>query len=97
MRYIKQFGKPGDGFMMWELWQHRYHKPIPNTASPAAIGQYLCQHAPLSGDASAIIPTLPKRTYRASAQSIGEVKHRRKEVLFSQTKNSYYFVKVGVC
>lgn len=58
--YVKQKGKPRDGFMLWELWKHRHQEPVDGAASVESISQYICENLPLEGDCTQGVPTLPK-------------------------------------
>ncbi|MCW7538235.1 glycosyl hydrolase family 18 protein [Aquabacterium sp. A7-Y] len=61
VNYVKNKGRPGDGFMLWQIWKQRVHQPAPaGAATENSAGQYVCQHLPLKGDCSQSIPTLPK-------------------------------------
>lgn len=62
VNYVKNKGKSRDGFMLWQLWKHRFHEPIENAATASSASQYICEHLSLSGDKQRIIPTLPKST-----------------------------------
>lgn len=60
VKYIKNKGKPRDGFMLWEIWEHRHREPVEAAASAGSLSQYICKHLPLEGDCSQTIPKLPK-------------------------------------
>ncbi len=61
VNYIKNKGRPNDGFMIWQIWKERVHMPAPaGAATVNSAGQYVCRNLPLSGDASQAIPNLPK-------------------------------------
>nr|WP_170839834.1 glycosyl hydrolase family 18 protein [Lihuaxuella thermophila] len=63
VKYIKNKGKPYDGFMLWQLWKQRVHQPAPTgAATENTAGQYVCRNLPLAGDCSQTIPSLPKLT-----------------------------------
>ncbi|MCX7745713.1 MAG: glycosyl hydrolase family 18 protein [Clostridia bacterium] len=63
VNYIKNKGKPFDGFMIWQIWKERVHAPAPaGAASVNSAGQYVCRNLPLRGDANQVIPNLPKLT-----------------------------------
>ena len=62
VNYVKHKGRPGDGFMLWQIWKQRVHQPAPpGAATENAAGQFVCRHLPLAGDCSQAIPSLPKR------------------------------------
>lgn len=61
VKYIKNKGRPFDGFMLWQLWKQRVHLPAPaGAATENSAGQYVCRNLPLAGDCNQTIPTLPK-------------------------------------
>ena len=61
VKYIKNKGRPFDGFMLWQLWKQRVHLPAPaGAATENSAGQYVCHNLPLAGDCNQTIPTLPK-------------------------------------
>lgn len=62
VNYVKHKGRPGDGFMLWQIWKQRVHQPAPaGAATENSAGQFVCRHLPLAGDCSQAIPALPKR------------------------------------
>jgi chitinase len=61
VNYIKNNGRPYDGFMIWQIWKERVNAPAPQGAATVnSASQYVCQNLPLSGDASQTVPNLPK-------------------------------------
>lgn len=60
VNYVKYKGKARDGFMLWQLWKHRFHAPVENAATASSASQYICEHLPLLGDHKQGIPTLPR-------------------------------------
>ncbi|SMC25495.1 Carbohydrate binding domain-containing protein [Andreprevotia lacus DSM 23236] len=63
VKYIKNKGKPNDGFMIWQIWKQRVHQPAPaGAATENTAGQFVCYNLPLVGNCSDVLPTLPKLT-----------------------------------
>ncbi|HEX2926947.1 MAG TPA: hypothetical protein VHP38_11955, partial [Ruminiclostridium sp.] len=63
VNYIKNKGRPIDGFMIWQIWKERVYAPAPaGAATVNSAGQYVCRNLPLSGDPNQAIPNLPKLT-----------------------------------
>ena len=61
VNYVKNKGKPNDGFMIWQIWKQRVHQPAPSgAATENSAGQFVCRNLPLSGDCNQAIPVLPK-------------------------------------
>jgi chitinase len=61
VNYVRNKGKPSDGFMIWQIWKQRVHQPAPaGAATENSAGQYVCRNLPLAGDCNQTIPTLPK-------------------------------------
>jgi len=61
VNYVKNKGKPNDGFMLWQIWKQRVHQPArADAATENTAGQYVCKNLPLKGDCAQAIPTLPK-------------------------------------
>ncbi|KAF0814152.1 Chitinase D [Andreprevotia sp. IGB-42] len=61
VKYIKNKGKPNDGFMIWQIWKQRVHQPAPaGAATENSAGQFVCYNLPLVGNCSDVLPTLPK-------------------------------------
>ncbi|MCX7748891.1 MAG: glycosyl hydrolase family 18 protein [Clostridia bacterium] len=60
VNYVKNKGKPFDGFMIWQIWKQRVHQPAPaGAATENSAGQYICRNLPLRGDPNQTIPSLP--------------------------------------
>lgn len=60
--YIKKHGRSRDGFMLWQLWKHKFHEPLEKAASVNQVGTFLNEHLPLDGDSDHIVKPLPRRT-----------------------------------
>lgn len=60
VNYVKYKGKAWDGFMLWQLWKHRFHEPVENAATASSASQYICEHLPLEGNHRHHIPSLQK-------------------------------------
>jgi chitinase len=62
VNYVKNKGRPSDGFMLWQIWKQRVHLPAPaGAATENSTGQFICRNLPLTGDCNQAIPNLPKR------------------------------------
>jgi hypothetical protein len=62
VKYVKNKGRPNDGFMLWQIWKQRVHLPAPaGAATENSAGQFVCRNLPLKGDCNQTIPSLPPK------------------------------------